>query len=127
MYLGPHHFQAQARYFEDAIHFAASSLWFAGYGLATCELDAEAMRNGTLSLVRARGIMPDGLAFEMPDCDPLPAPRNIGESFPPLSDRLTVHLGIPAYRPSAVNCAPADAADGGADALCGPTAAGARR
>jgi len=42
MYLGPHHFQAQARYFEDTIHFAASSLWFAGYGLAACELDVEA-------------------------------------------------------------------------------------
>ena len=62
MYLGPHHFQAQARYFEDSIHFAASSLWFAGYGLAACEFDAEAMNNGTLSLVRARGILPDGAA-----------------------------------------------------------------
>jgi Uncharacterized protein conserved in bacteria len=80
MYLGPHHFQAQARYFEDSIHFAASSLWFAGYGLAACELDAEAMNNGTLSLVRARGILPDGLAFEMPGCDPLPAARNITAS-----------------------------------------------
>ena len=75
MYLGPHHFQAQARYFEDSIHFAASSLWFAGYGLAACELDAEAIHNGTLALIRARGIMPDGLAFEMPDCDALPSPR----------------------------------------------------
>ena len=106
MYLGPHHFQAQARYFEDPIHFAASSLWFAGYGLAACELDAEAMNNGTLSLVRARGILPDGLAFEMPDCDPLPAARNITESFPPLADRLTIYLGVPAYRPNAVNCTP---------------------
>ena len=109
MYLGPHHFQAQARYFEDSIRFAASALWFAAYGLASCELDAEAVNNGTLSLIRARGIMPDGLAFEMPDCDPLPAARNISELFPPLADKLTVCLGIPAYRPSAVNCAPPDA------------------
>ncbi len=110
MHLGPHHFQAQARYFEDAIQFAASSLWYAGYGLASCELDAEAMHNGTLSLIRARGLMPDGLTFEMPDCDPLPAPRNISELFPPLADKLTVHLGIPAYRPNAVNCLPPGAA-----------------
>ena len=114
MHLGPHHFQAQARYFEDAIHFASSALWFAGYGLAACELDAEAIHNGTLSLIRARGIMPDGLAFEMPDCDALPSPRNIAEIFPPLADRLTIHLGIPAYRPDAVNCAP-EAASAGAD------------
>jgi len=67
------------------------------------------LHNGTLSLVRARGIMPDGLAFEMPDCDPLPAPRPIADLFPPLSDRLTVYLGIPAYRFDAVNCTPPDA------------------
>jgi len=109
MYLGPHHFQAQARYFEDAIHFAASSLWFAGYGLSACELDIEAMNNGTLSLIRGRGIMPDGLTFEMPDCDALPAARNIAELFPPLADRLTVHLGVPAYRANAINCALPDA------------------
>ena len=109
MYLGPHHFQAQAHYFEDTVHFAASALWFAGYGLAACELDAEALHNGTLSLVRARGIMPDGLVFEMPDCDPLPVPRPIADLFPPLSDRLTVYLGIPAYRPDAVNCTLPDA------------------
>jgi type VI secretion system protein ImpJ len=112
MHLGPQHFQAQARYFEDAVHFAASALWFAGYGLAACELDAEAMHNGTLSLIRARGLMPDGLVFEMPDCDPLPAPRNISELFPPLADKLTVHLGIPAYRSDTVNCAPPDAPSG---------------
>ncbi len=113
MHLGPHHFQAQARYFEDSIHFAASSLWYAAFGLAACELDAEAIHNGTVSLVRARGIMPDGLAFEMPDCDALPPARNISEVFPPLTDRLTVHLGIPAYRPDAVNCVPAGAAANG--------------
>jgi type VI secretion system protein ImpJ len=112
MHLGPHHFQAQARYFEDAVHFAASALWFAGYGLAACELDAEAVHNGTLSLIRARGLMPDGLAFEMPDCDPLPPPRNISELFPPLAEKLTVLLGIPAWRPNAANCAAPDAPSG---------------
>ncbi|MFB3776391.1 MAG: type VI secretion system baseplate subunit TssK [Bryobacteraceae bacterium] len=110
MHLGPHHFQAQARYFEDSIRFATSTLWFAAYGLAACELDGEAINNGTVSLIRARGIMPDGLAFEMPDCDPLPAARNIAELFPPLADKLTVCLGIPAYRPNAVNCVSPDAA-----------------
>jgi type VI secretion system protein ImpJ len=109
MHLGPHHFQAQARYFEDSIRFAASSLWFAAYGMSACELDAEAITNGTVSLVRARGIMPDGLAFEMPDCDPLPAVRNITESFPPLAESLTISLGVPTYRPNGVNCGPAEA------------------
>src|ERR1041385_4736982 len=72
MYLGPHHFQVQSRYFEDSTQFATSSLWFAPYGVAGCELDADALQNGTLSVLHARGIFPDGLAFEMPECDPLP-------------------------------------------------------
>src|ERR1700689_4800405 len=46
MYLGPQHFQAQSRYFEDSIKFAISSLWFKPYGLLGCGLDEEALRNG---------------------------------------------------------------------------------
>ena len=34
MYLAPHHFQAQNRYFEESVHFATSSLWRDAYGLA---------------------------------------------------------------------------------------------
>ena len=32
MYLGPHHFQVQSRYFEDSIQFAASALRVEAYG-----------------------------------------------------------------------------------------------
>src|ERR1039458_78730 len=63
MPLGPHHFQVQSRYFEDSIQFAISSLWFASYGLAGLELDADALYNGSVSLLHARGILPDGLPF----------------------------------------------------------------
>ena len=45
MYLGPHHFQAQSRYFEDSVHSATTSLWFEPFGLSGYELDAEALRN----------------------------------------------------------------------------------
>ena len=34
MYLGPHHFQAQNRYFEDLIQFTTGSLWYAPFGFA---------------------------------------------------------------------------------------------
>jgi type VI secretion system protein ImpJ len=95
MYLGPHHFQVQSRYFEDSIQFAASALWFEGYGLVGCALDAEALRNGTLSVLHARGILPDGLAFHMPECDALPLARNIAELFPPTREKVTVLLAIP--------------------------------
>jgi type VI secretion system protein ImpJ len=105
MYLGPHHFQVQSRYFEDSIQFATSSLWFAGYGLAGIELDGEALRNGTVSLLHARGIFPDGMAFNMPESDTPPATRTITESFPPTRDGVVVLLAIPPRRPDGYNCA----------------------
>jgi type VI secretion system protein ImpJ len=105
MYLGPHHFQAQARYFEDIIHFDVASLWFEPYGLLGWELDHQALQNGTVSLVHARGMFPDGLLFHMPESDPLPGPRNISHLFPPTSERLTVLLAVPAHRIGGANCA----------------------
>ncbi len=105
MYLGPHHFQMQARYFEDSARFATSSLWFAPHGVIGCQLDADALRNGTISIIHARGIFPDGLVFNMPESDELPPARNITELFPPTRDSVTVLLGISARRPGGQNCA----------------------
>lgn len=104
MYLGPHHFQAQSRYFEDSIQFAAASLWYSSFGLVGVELDADALHNGTVSLVHARGILPDGLPFNMPESDPLPDPRTIADLFPPTRDAVTVMLAIPARKPNGYNC-----------------------
>ncbi len=109
MYLGPHHFQAQTRYFEDVVHFGISSLWFESYGLVGYELDAEALLNGTVSLVHARGIFPDGLPFHMPESDPLPIPRNIADLFPPTRERLTVLLAVAPRKPEGSNCALSEA------------------
>lgn len=105
MYLGPHHFQVQGRYVEDSIQFAVSSLWHRPYGLAGLDLDAEALANGTVSVLHARGVFPDGLPFNMPECDALPEARNIADVFPPTRDSLTVMLAIPPRRPGGVNCA----------------------
>ena len=104
MYLGPHHFQVQSRYFEDSIQFATSSLWFASYGLAGVELDVEALRNGTVSLLHARGILRDGLPFNMPESDALPEPRVIADLFPPTRDGIVVMLAIPPRKPNGFNC-----------------------
>lgn len=112
MYLGPHHFQVQGRYFEDSIRFATSSLWFEPWGMAGCELDSEALINGTLSVLHARGIFPDGLPFHMPQHDPLPPPRNIAEEFPMTRDRVTVFLTIPARKENGLNCVPKEEVTG---------------
>jgi type VI secretion system protein ImpJ len=104
MYLGPHHFQAQSRYFEDTVHFALSSLYFAGFGLGGFELDREALLNGTLALVHARGVFPDGLVFQMPDADPLPAAREISDLFSPVRESVVAHLAIAPRVPDGLNC-----------------------
>lgn len=103
--MGPQQFQAQNRYFEESLHFAASSLNYCPYGLSSLMLDADALRNGTISLVHARGLLRDGLAFHMPDSDPLPPPRPIAALFPPTRESLTVRLGLPEHRQGGINCA----------------------
>jgi type VI secretion system protein ImpJ len=112
MYLGPHHFQAQCRYLEDLTHFCTGQLWAHAYGLSGLELDAESLRNGTLALIHARGVFPDGLVFHMPEYDPLPAPRRLADSFPALRDSVEVFLAVPPHRPGGPNCA----LDGAGDA-----------
>ncbi|MCC7237332.1 MAG: type VI secretion system baseplate subunit TssK [Bryobacterales bacterium] len=105
MHLGPHHFQAQNRYFEDAVQFHTASLQFEPYGFAGCQMDAEALRNGTLALVHARGLFADGLSFHMPELDPLPAPRKLEELFPAVQERVDVLLAVPELRAEGPNCA----------------------
>ena len=105
MYIGPHEFQAQTRYFEDSIHFATSALWFQSHGLTGCALDADALRNGTVCLIHASGIFPDGMPFQMPQSDPVPPPRPIADLFPPTADSLTVSLGVPQRTALGRNCA----------------------
>src|SRR5258705_10155972 len=99
MHLAQHHFQAQSRFFEDTVQFALTSLFFRPYGLVACELDADALLNDSVSLAHARGVMPDGLPFDIPSSDPAVQPLPIRDRFSPTSDSHLVLLGIPAYRP----------------------------
>lgn len=112
MYLGPHHFQVQSRYFEDSIRFVTNALWFESWGLAGMVLDPEALRNGTVSVVHARGILPDGLPFHMPEADALPAARNIADVFPPSREKVAVFLAIPERRQGGLNCVASEESGG---------------
>jgi type VI secretion system protein ImpJ len=95
MYLGPHHFQAQSRYFEDSLNFVTSSLWRDAYGFAGLQFDNDALRNGTVALTHARGLFEDGLAFDLPGADAAPTPRDFTTLFSPVADHLTLHLAVP--------------------------------
>jgi type VI secretion system protein ImpJ len=103
MHLAQHHFQAQSRYFEDAVQFAIAGLFYAPYGLVGCAMDTEAVRNDTVSLIHARGIMPDGLPFDIPASDTAPAPLAVRDLFSPTQQSHLVLLTIPAYRSDGSN------------------------
>jgi type VI secretion system protein ImpJ len=84
--------------------FLATSLWREPWGLLHAELDQKAMRNGTAVLLHASGIFPDGLAFELPNSDPSPEPRNLLEVFPSTDAVLPLYLAVPARRDNGFDC-----------------------
>lgn len=97
MLLAQHHFQAQSRYFESAIHFAVSSVFGAPYGFLSIELDDDALWNGTAVLLRASGVMPDGLAFDFGE-DESPSGLPVRDGFRAGAEGETLHLAIPSFR-----------------------------
>lgn len=104
MYLGPHHFQVQSRYFEDAVRFVIEHAWFAPWGFTTYKLDEHAIENGRVALLNAYGMFEDGLAFAMPDCDVLPAERDVRDLLPPTAQTLLVLLAVPKRQEGGRNC-----------------------
>lgn len=106
MHLAQHHFQTQSRYFEDSVRFALAQLYYKPYGVTACELDPHAITNGVLSLVHAQGVMPDGLAFDMPEADALPEARDIRTVFSPTHDSHVVLLVVPPFVQNGANCDP---------------------
>jgi type VI secretion system protein ImpJ len=112
MYLAPQHFQTQGRYLEDSVAFAMSSLWFAPHGLLSLAIDPDALKTGTVSLLQARGVMPDGLAFHIPESDEPPPARPIGAAFSPTSDSHVLYLAVPHRRDGLPNVADSAAPSG---------------
>ena len=101
--LTPQHLQLQDRYLEDLLSFQISALVGNPWGIAALEIDRELLDDGTFGLSRARGLFADGLAFAMPEADPLPEPRPLEGSFAPDQASLNVYLAIAEYRPGGRN------------------------
>ena len=104
MYLGPHHFQTQSKYFEDSIAFLVASLWHEPWGFLHFELDQKAIANGSAVVLHASGVFPDGLTFELPNSDPSPAARNLVEVFPSTDAALPLYLAVPTRKDNGFDC-----------------------
>ncbi|MGB8665652.1 MAG: type VI secretion system baseplate subunit TssK, partial [Serratia inhibens] len=87
LFLRPQLFQQQERYFEYYAHKRASTLSPFYWGFSQYEIDREALSYGKLVLRSARGVLPDGTPFDIPDHADLPEPLTI----------LPEHLGKSIY------------------------------
>jgi type VI secretion system protein ImpJ len=110
--LTPQHLQVQDRYFEDLIGFRTASLNVFPWGFSRLELDREALAGGVIALTDAAGLMPDGLAFDMPGADSPPPPRPTEGFWRPDQATLDVYLSIAEQRPGGHNVS-IDAGDRG--------------
>ncbi len=103
MFLTPHHFQQWDRYYDRLLseRFRLTSPF--GWGCVELTIDTDGLSNGTFSLLRLCGIMPDGLIINMPDEDLSPQSRVVGESFEVTMDHLDVYIGIAADKSGSAN------------------------
>lgn len=104
MHLAQHHFQAQSRYFENTIHFALSAVFPEFYGFLALEMDQDAIWDGKVSLLRASGVMPDGLAFELGDGDAVPESLDAKGLVDSGAGAQMIQLVIPEYDRRQANC-----------------------
>ncbi len=112
MFLTPHHLQHAERFAESLLHHRLNALDPLGWGLTDLRFNEEALANGEFVLTRAAGVMPDGLAFDVPDADDPPQARPVGASFEAKTERLGVFLAAPLARAGGVSCSPEGTADG---------------
>jgi type VI secretion system protein ImpJ len=66
-------------------------------------VDQERLAEGDFLLSQAAGIFPDGLLFCIPDSDPAPPSKALGEHFDPGTKSVDVYLTVPDYRSRGLN------------------------
>lgn len=103
MTLDPHHFQQWDRHQQGVLNARIRAVAPHGWGLSHITFDEERLANGELALLECAGVMPDGLAFGVPESSPPPEARNVQEHFPATEERIGVVLAIPAERQSGRN------------------------
>jgi len=103
MLLTPHHFQQWDNYYNELLNSRFASLAPYEWGVLDFQANNEAIANGNFDLLRCRAVMPDGLLINVPETDPAPAARPVGEHFDADAEHLSVYIAVPATRPGAPN------------------------
>ncbi|MFE8070115.1 type VI secretion system baseplate subunit TssK [Marinobacteraceae bacterium S3BR75-40.1] len=104
MLLRPQHFQQQDRFLSQLTRQQHAQTMAHGYGFSRLELDEQALALGQIAVVRAAGILPDGMPFEFDQGDGL-----VLEMPSDARDEL-VYLALPMEKLAGINIA-ADASN----------------
>ena len=99
MFLHPQHFQQQDRYFHHTLHELHWQNNTFGWGFSELSLDQNLLRQGKLSLTRARGILPDGSCFSVPQANPQPPVIEVADK----TRNTMVYLALPLHRAGGQN------------------------
>lgn len=78
MLMEPQHFQQQERYLEHFTDMRIRSTDALAWGFHQIHIDSGLLDQGKISLVRTKGIFPDGTPFDLGNNDPLPIPFDPG-------------------------------------------------
>jgi type VI secretion system protein ImpJ len=103
MLLTPHHFQQWDNYHEELLNSRVRSMMQHEYGVLELRVSGEAVANGNFQIATCRAVMPDGLFVNVPDAETVPDARPVAGHFPVESERLGVHLAIPAKKMGEAN------------------------
>jgi type VI secretion system protein ImpJ len=95
MFLQPQHLQQHDRFLAQQAQMRLAATAPYGWGYQSLTLDSAALNLGKVAITGAQGVMPDGLAFDVPGQDPAPAALDIPADA---RDQLVV-LAITLQRP----------------------------
>lgn len=108
MFLNPQHFQQQDRYIERYIDSKCAAYGAYGWGVHEFEVDQQLLKLGKISVLSARGVLPDGTPFNFPSIDDTPPVIDI----PAGTHNTVVYLGVPVRRPGAIDVLPKENTQG---------------
>ncbi|RLK51708.1 type VI secretion system protein ImpJ [Alkalispirillum mobile] len=91
-FIKPQHFQQQQRSLEGLLDLRLQGVSGYAHGFLELDINSEFLGFGRIALICARGVMPDGTAFDLPGDDLAPAPLVVEEAG--IADQR-VYLGLP--------------------------------
>lgn len=104
MNLDPQHFQQADRHHQAQLNFRLRARARYDWGFTELQINPEALASGQFALVRCKGVLPDGLVFNLPEEDRAPQARSLAEAFPATAEKLDIYLAIRREREQGGNC-----------------------